>query len=200
MVQRRRPPVPSEDRSEELANVLRGLIPEVHQFALDWTARKRLGPDDADTVVSDVLDQLIRMIDQKQAAPANVAGWSRVTARCKWRAGCHLVDDVAEDAGRRADLDRQLCTIANELYRLWYWHIMQKPSQAPDAANYLAATHLVDRRSIELLEMIVRGTPDGEQAVADELARLAFPLSPCRTQAVGRLVREILRLRLHDQS
>jgi hypothetical protein len=64
--------------------LIQSLIPEVHRLVLNWAALKRLPRDEADWVVSEVLDQLIRTVADRNGPPANLAAWSRQQSGIPW--------------------------------------------------------------------------------------------------------------------
>ena len=106
----------------DLKALIQPLMPEVRRLVLEWAALKRLRPDEADYVVSEVLDQLIRTVAERNGPPENLAAWSHTTARWKWQTartgpidmalarefGASRTDDVYDEVSQRVDLERRL--------------------------------------------------------------------------------------------
>ena len=111
-------------------------MPEVRRLVLEWTALKRLRRDEADYVVSEVLDQLIRTVAERNGPPGNLAAWSHSTARWKWQTavtgpidvalarafGASGTGDVDDEISRRMDLERRLQAIADLLHKRATWY------------------------------------------------------------------------------
>ena len=197
----------------ELRALVEPLLAEVQKLVSDWAAVKGLRREAADYVVSEVLDQLIRTVAEQNRAPENLVAWSRSTAKWKWLAG-HTgrpefeldrdlgipgTDDVGEQASRRVDLHRRLRAVAGLMLERSRWYAQQAPPRPDDALTYLAAAQLLDTGDVELLEAVVRGTPDGLAAVRAQLGRPQQPLSADRELAVIRLTRDSLRRYLDDE-
>jgi hypothetical protein len=190
--------------------LIQPLMPEVRLLVLEWTALKRLRPDEADYVVSEVLDQLIRTVAERNGPPANLAAWSHATARWKWLAArtgptdvCLArefatpgTDDIDDEATRRVDLERRLQAIADLLNKRAVWYATLSPPRPDDALAYRTAAQLVSTRQVELLEAIVRGLPEGITAVRAALGRQAeLPLAG-REPVVVQIIRDMLRRHL----
>ena len=198
----------------DLKALIQPLMPEVRRLVLEWTALKRLRPDEADYVVSEVLDQLIRTVAERNAPPKNLAAWSHTTARWKWQTahtgpvnvplarafGASGTDDVHDEVGQRVDLERRLQAIAYLLHKRATWYATLTPPRPDDALTYRAAAHLVGTRHVELIEAIIRGLPEGTKAVRAELARQAGPLSADREPTVIRIILDMLRRYLNTET
>ena len=174
--------------------------------------------DDADYVVSEVLDQLVRTVAERNRPPENLAAWSRSTARWKWadsrggRIGVTLgretgilgTGDVHDEVARRVDMEsRPQQLIGRWLQARAQWYATLTPPCPDDVLTCRVAAHLVTTRQVELLEATVRGLPDGVTAVRAALAlhaESAEPLSPGREGAVIRVVRDMLRRHLDAQT
>jgi DNA-directed RNA polymerase specialized sigma24 family protein len=194
--------------------LIQPLMPEVRRLVFEWTALKRLRPDEADYVVSEVLDQLIRTVAERNGPPGNLAAWSHSTARWKWLAartgpidvalvrefGTSGTDDIHDEVTRRVDLERRLQTIADLLHERATWYATLTPPRPDDALAYRAAAHLVGTRQVELLEVIVRGLPEGMTAVRAALARQAGRPSAGRAPVVIRIIRDMLRRHLDAET
>lgn len=190
----------------DLETLIRPLMPEVRRLVLEWTTLKGLRRDEADFVVSEVLDQLIRTVAERNAPPRNLAAWSRTTARWKWRTArtgsvdvaltrafrAPGTDDVDDEVSQRVDLERRLQAISDLLDERATWYATLIPPRPVDALNHRVAAHLVGTRHVELIEAIVRGLPEGRMAVSAELARQAGPLSAAREPTVIRIIRDTL--------
>ena len=198
----------------DLKALIQPLMPEVRRLVLEWTALKRLRPDEADYVVSEVLDQLIRTVAERNGPPGNLAAWSHATARWKWQtartgpvdvalaraSGASGTDDVHDEVSRRVDLERRLQAIADLLHKRATWYATLTPPRPDDALAYRVAAHLVGTRHVELIEAIVRGLPEGMMAVRAALARQAGPLSAGREPTVIRIIRDMLRRHLNTET
>ena len=194
----------------DLKAVIQPLMPEVRRLVLEWTALKRLRPDEADYVVSEVLDQLIRTVAERNGPPENLAAWSHVTARWKWRTaatgpvdvplarafGPSGIGDVDDEVSLRVDLERRLQAIADRLDKRATWYATLTPPRPDDALTYRVAADIVGTRDVELIEAIVRGLPEGTMAVRAALARRAGPLSGVREPTVIGIIRDMLRRHL----
>ena len=194
----------------DLKALIQPLMPEVRRLVFEWTALRRLRPDEADYVVSEVLDQLIRTMAERNGPPGNLASWSHATARWKWRTartgpvdvalgretGTSGTDDVHDEVTRRVDMDRRLQFIADLLHGRAQWYATLTPPRPDDALTCRAAANLVETRQVELLEAVVRGLPEGITVVRAALARQGEPLSPGRESAVIQIIRDILRRHL----
>jgi hypothetical protein len=194
----------------DLRALIEPLLPEVQRLAADWCAYKRLSPSDTGYVVSEVIDQLIRTVAERNEAPASLPAWSRATAQWKWRtARPGPVDtglrrelwvpgsgDVSDEVARRVDVHQRLREIASRLDDRAEWYGSLTPPRLDDALSCRAAALLVGTRQVELLEEIVRGLPEGTAAVRDVLAVLLVPLSPGRELAVIQVIRDMLRRHL----
>ena len=189
--------------------LIQPLMPEVRRLVLEWTALKRLRPDEADYIVSEVLDQLIRTVAERNGPPGNLAAWSHSTARWKWLAArtgpidVALVrefamsgtDDIHDEVTRRVDLERRLQAIADLLHNRATWYATLSPPRPDDALAYRAAALLVGTRQVELLEVVVRGLPEGMTAVRAALAQ-AERSSADRAPVVIQIIRDMLRRHL----
>ncbi len=198
----------------DLKALIQPLMPEVRQLVFEWATLKRLRPDEADYVVSEVLDQLIRTVAERNGPPGNLAAWSHSTARWKWLAartgpidvalvrefGTSGTDDIDDEVSRRVDLERRLQTIADLLHKRATWYATLDPSRPADARIYRAAAELVGTGQVELLEAIVRGFPEGVTAVRAVLARQAGPPSAGHESAVIRIIRDMLRRHLDAET
>ncbi len=194
----------------DLKGLIQPLMPEVRRLVFEWTALKRLRPDDADYVVSEVLDQLVRTVAERNGPPENLAAWSHSTARWKWQTarrgpidvalgretGIPGTNDVHDEVARRVDMERRLQLIAGRLDTRAQWYATSTPPRPDDALTCRAAAYLVDTRQVDLIEEVVRGLPDGITAVRAALARQAEPLSPGRESAVIQVIRDTLRRHL----
>ena len=69
----------------DLRALILPLLPEVRRLVLSWAALKGLRPQEADDVVSEVLDQLLRTVAERNEPPADLVAWSHATARWKWK-------------------------------------------------------------------------------------------------------------------
>jgi DNA-directed RNA polymerase specialized sigma24 family protein len=198
----------------DLKALIQQLMPEVRRLVLEWTARKRLRPDEADYVVSEVLDQLIRTVAERNGPPENLAAWSHTTARWKWQTartgpvnvplasafGASGADDVHDEVSQRVDLERGLQTIADLLHERATWYAALTPPRPDDVLTYRVAAHLVGTRNVELIEAIVCERPEGLLAVRAELARQAGSLSAGREPMVIRIIRDMLRRYLNTET
>ena len=198
----------------DLKALIQPLMPEVRRLVLEWTALKRLRPDEADYVVSEVLDQLIRTVAERNGPPGNLSAWSHATARWKWRTtgtgpvgvalaralGASGTGDVDDEVSRRVDLERRLQAIADLLDKRATWYATLAPPRPDDALTYRVAAHSVGTRHVELIEAIVRGLPEGTMAVRAALARRAGPLSASREPTVIRITRDMLRRHLNTET
>jgi DNA-directed RNA polymerase specialized sigma24 family protein len=194
--------------------LIQPLMPEVRRLVFEWTALKRLRPDEADYVVSEVLDQLIRTVAERNGPPENLAAWSHSTARWKWMAartgpidvalvrefGTSGTDDIHDEVTRRVDLERRLQAIADLLHKRAMWYATLIPPRPDDALAYRAAAHLVGTRQVELLEVIVRGLPEGMTAVRAALARQAERPSAGCAPVVIQIIRDMLRRHLEAEA
>jgi hypothetical protein len=190
--------------------LIQPLMPEVRRLVLEWTALKRLRPAEADYVVSEVLDQLIRTVAERNGSPANLAAWSHATARWKWLAartgptdvslarefGTSGPNDIDDEATRRVDLERRLQAIADLLNKRAIWYATLSPPRPDDALAYRAAAHLVGTRQVELLEVIVRELPEGIAMVRVALGQQAEPPPAGRELVVVQIIRDMLRRHL----
>lgn len=204
----------AERDPHDLRALIQPLMLEVRQLVLEWTALKGLRPDVADYVVSEVLDQLIRTVAERNRPPENLAAWSHTTARWKWQTartgavdvalrretGTAATGNVYDEATRRVDLERRLRAIVGLLLQRAQWYATLIPSRADDALTCRAAAYLVNTGQVELLEAIVRGLPEGMTAVQAVLARQAEPLSPGRESAVIQIIRDMLRRQLDAET
>jgi len=195
----------------DLKALIQPLMPEVRRLVLEWTALKRLRREEADYVVSEVLDQLIRTVAERNGPPGNLAAWSHATARWKWQTartgpadvmlprafGASGTDDVDDEVSRRVDLDRRLRAIAGLLDKRATWYATLTPPRPDDALTYRVAADIVGTRDVELIEAVVRGLPEGKMVVRAALARRAGPLSAAREPTVIRVIKDMLR-RHHD--
>lgn len=198
----------------DLKALIQPLMPEVRRLVLEWTALKRLRPDEADYVVSEVLDQLIRTVAERNGPPGNLSAWSHATARWKWRTtgtgpvgvalaralGASGTGDVDDEVSRRVDLERRLQAIADLLDKRATWYATLAPPRPDDALTYRVAADIVGTRHVELIEAIVRGLPEGTMAVRAALARRAGPLSASREPTVIRITRDMLRRHLNTET
>lgn len=197
----------------DLKALIQPLMPEVRRLVLEWTALKRLRPDEADYVVSEVLDQLIRTVAERNGPPGNLAAWSHATARWKWQTartgpadvmlprafGASGTDDVDDEVSRRVDLDRRLRAIAGLLDKRATWYATLTPPRPDDALTYRVAADIVGTRDVELIEAVVRGLPEGKMLVRTALARRAGPLSAAREPTVIRVIKDMLRRHLDTE-
>jgi hypothetical protein len=197
----------------DLKALIQPLIPEVRRLVLEWTALKRLRREEADYVVSEVLDQLIRTVAERNGPPGNLAAWSHATARWKWRtarAGPANVmlprafgasgSDVDDEVSRRVDLDRRLRVIARLLDKRATWYATLTPPRPDDALTYRVAADIVGTRDAELIEAVVRELPEGKMVVRAALARRAGPLSAAREPTVIRVIKDMLRRHLDTET
>jgi hypothetical protein len=198
----------------DLKALIQPLMPEVRRLVSEWAALKRLRPDEADYVVSEVLDQLIRTVAERNGPPGNLAAWSHSTARWKWLAartgptdvalvrefGMPGTDEINDEVTRRVDLERRLQAIADLLHERATWYARLTPARPDDALIYRAAAHLVGTRQVDLLEVIVRGLPEGMTAVRAALARQAERPSAGREPAVIQIIRDMLRRHLDAET
>jgi hypothetical protein len=196
-----------------LKALIQPLMPEVRRLVLEWTALKRLRPDEADYVVSEVLDQLIRTVAERNGPPENLAAWSHATARWKWQTarigpadvplarafGASGVD-VDDEVSRRVDLERRLQAIADLLHKRATWYATLTPPRPDDALTYRVAADIVGTRHVELIEAVVRGLPEGTMAVRAALARQAGLLSAAREPTVIRIIRDMLGRHLNTET
>ena len=197
-----------------LKALIQPLMTEVRRLVFEWTALKRLRPDEADYVVSEVLDQLIRTVAERNGPPENLAAWSHSTARWKWRTartgridvafgretGTSGTDDAHDKVARRVDMERRLQLIAGLLHVRAQWYATLTPPRPDDALTCRAAAQLVDTRQVDLLEAIVRGLPEGMTVVHAALARQVESLSPGRESAVIQIIRDMLRRHLDGET
>jgi hypothetical protein len=198
----------------DLKALIQPLMPEVRRLVLEWAALKRLGPDDTNFVVSEVLDQLIRTVAERNAAPENLAAWSHSTARWKWltvrpgpgevalgrETGLPGAAGVSDEVARRVDMDRRLLDIAGRLRDRARWYATMAPPRLDDALTCRVAADLVSTRQVELLEAVVRELPEGMAEVRAAVARQAEPLSADRERAVLRVIRGMLRRHLDPEA
>ena len=197
----------------DLKALIQPLMPEVRRLVLEWTALKRLRREEADYVVSEVLDQLIRTVAERNGPPGNLAAWSHATARWKWQTartgpadvmlprafGASGTDDVDDDVSRRVDLDRRLRAIAGLLDKRATWYATLTPPRPDDVLTYRVAADIVGTRDVELIEAVVRGLPEGKMVVRAALARRAGPLSAAREPTVIRVIKDMLRRHLDTE-
>jgi hypothetical protein len=211
-VEDRRSHQQAKDRDpRELQLLIQDLMPEVQRIVLEWARFKRLCSDDARYVLSEVLDQFIRTVAERNQAPGNLVGWCRTTAKWKWRAAgtclAHLPlgveaagpDDVHDLVSRRVDMDRRLHAIARDLHERAQWFAALTPPRPDDALTYDVAARLVGLRRVELLEAIVRGLPEGISVVSSALMEQAETLSAGREAAVIQIIRDTLRRHLDTE-
>jgi hypothetical protein len=194
----------------ELKLVIQPLLSEVRRLVLEWTTLKRLSVKDADYVVSEVLDQLIRTVLERNGVPENLTGWSHATARWKWlafwtgRGDLELgqfddhrgPDDLDDQVALRVDLQHRLLAVTRSLHARAHWYATLAPPRLDDALVCHAAARLVETGQVELIEAVVRGTEYGVDTMRAELAGRAHLLSPERERMVLRLVRDTLRRHL----
>ena len=107
----------------DLKALIQPLMPEVRRLVLEWTALKRLRPDEADYVVSEVLDQLIRTVAERNEPPREPGRLESLHRAVEvadrlhrpgsmWplarACGASGTDDVHDEVSRRVDLERRL--------------------------------------------------------------------------------------------
>lgn len=197
----------------DLRALIEPLLSEVRQLVLEWAALKRLRSDDADWVVSEVLDQLSRTVAERNEPPENLAAWSRTTARWKWRTASTGPADVTlppgfgaprgdldDEVAQRVDLERRLRAVATQLHQRAIWYATMTPPRPGDALIYRTAARLVGTGDAELVEAIVRERPEGTSVVRAELTRQAGRAAADREPTVTRVIRDTLRRYLDPEA
>jgi hypothetical protein len=194
----------------DLRALILPLLPEVRRLVLEWAALKGLRPQEADYVVSEVLDQLLRTVAERNEPPADLVAWSHATARWKWKIarigpldvaleqtfGASGTEDIGDEVSRRVDLERRLQEISDRLGERATWYTTLIPPRSDDAFTHRAAATLVGLGDVELIDAIVRGRPEGIRAVRAALAAQVEVLPAGREQVVIRIIRDMLRRHL----
>ena len=196
----------------DLKALIQPLMPEVRQRVLDWAAFKRLRRADADFVVSEVIDQLVRTVAEHNEPPRDLTAWTRSTARRKWQnrhparldtvradaPDAAAADDVPDEVGRQVDLERRLKDISDLLDDRAEWYTTLTPARPADALVYRAAAQLVGTGDVELIEVTVRRLPEGMDALRTILTRLGGPPAARRAPTVAAIIHATLGRCLSD--
>jgi hypothetical protein len=183
------------------------LMEECRSVVQEYAANKGLDGRDADLLVSDVIDQLVRNAVRGEL-PRDLRAWTLDTAKWKWRGTRRLCErsntsdhlsvvepvarDHADDLEVRLVVTAWVHAVAIALSR-FADRLAAIESDPATIVGHRVAAALLEQGDVDLVVAVIEGAPDGLRAIDYELTHRGQDLSRARRIAVQRLVRDALR-------